>query len=262
MLRADMDVATHLNGELLSQCCDAHVVDGHLIFQSRPTPLQLRVALALLLGLNDRVREKQPPIQLIRDWTSAARTVVGDETVFQWFADHEYIREAHALINSMCGHVLGQVQTLEQQIKNFCASQNIVLSERDLWNLDPVSDKRTVGPLINALKDAHIFRADFQDLLFACLEHRNYFVHSMFIQTHLQHGLSFLISPEVHRSMIDFLLEFEEELAKVGEVFTGLNLTIHPNKVATLTDVHFIARSTQARADAPTSAPRIRGRHQ
>jgi hypothetical protein len=125
----------------------------------------------------------------------------------------------------LTGAALIYLQHVEQVIKGCCACFNLKgvrLTLADLLSSDPKHRRVTLGQMKNALLDTGAFSVDFEAQFDAFVQHRNRFVHSLWVEDALTNPCTGLPSEEQIVRIADFINDLVQRAYRIERVFKGL----------------------------------------
>jgi len=195
-------------------------------FTRTPTWEEFTIVFAYLSGLERRTNQKENHIAFaIGDCLNAGSDFFGESKVDEWLREFLKLQAMRDTILNMTGGTVIFLQEVEQQIKLCCAAirlKGLKLTFEDFLSTDPSRRKKTLGQLIQALKQNGIFVPEFEERLTNFVNSRNEFIHNLWVeQGRHASNVSGLPPKEEFKAIYEFIQSLIREAHYIRNVFRG-----------------------------------------
>ena len=199
------------------------------IFHKNLSKEDLRIVWRIFAALKHNVGEEDDRVNFaLGDWMVQVEIWYGENTLkewMQWIVSDLGIEPHRDEFYRLAGGTLIRLQNLEGTIIDCCLildAEGISLTPGDFLSLDKKVRKKTLGRLVNSVKDSIKLDSEFELRLSQFVDHRNRFIHRLWFEeikkTDFDHSL-------LHK-LGQFCLDLVNECNYMLTAFEGLKSTL------------------------------------
>jgi hypothetical protein len=203
------------------------------IFHKKLSKTELRKVWRIFAALKHRVEEEDDRINwALGDWIVQVEKWFGENTLEEWmqWMISDLGLELHRVeFYRLAGGTLIRLQNLEDTIMDCCLildAEGISLTPSDFLSLDQKVRKKTLGRLVNLVKDRVQLDSEFEMRLSEFVNNRNRFIHRLWFEeikkTDFDH-------PLLHK-LVQFCLDLVNECDYILTAFEGLKSNLLQDK--------------------------------